>query len=119
MTIRLQLIVAGLVLLMLIYVSRMISKDKIDVKYALRWLALCVLVLILDFFPGILYWLAGISGIHLPSNMIFLVAILLLIMTVFALTANVSRVSQKNTRLIQEVALLRDEIERLQEKEKK
>ncbi|MCR5202475.1 MAG: DUF2304 domain-containing protein [Lachnospiraceae bacterium] len=117
MSIKLQIIVAVLVLLMLLYIIRMISKKKIDIRYALRWMALCIIVLVFDIFPKMFNWLSKVIGIQLPSNMIFMVAIILLITTMFALTTNVSRISQKNTRLIQEVALLRDEIDKIKEKE--
>lgn len=115
MTLRLQIIIAVLVVLILVYMINMVRKHSIDLRYSLKWFLLCILVLILDVFPGILTWLAKLAGIAVPSNMIFFVAILLLLLTVYSLTASVSRLSEKTRRLTQEIAILRDEVERLKE----
>ena len=113
MTIRVQLIIGILVAVMLMNIIHKIIQKKIDLRYSLRWFALCVVILIIDVFPDTLEWMARLSGIQLPSNMIFFVAIVLLSLTVFSLTAAVSRLSEKNMRLIQEVAILRNEVENL------
>ena len=111
MSIRLQISVAVLVLVMLLTIVNMVRKEKIDLRYALSWIVLCALVLVLDAFPGILEWVARLLGIEIPSNMIFIFAIFLLVVTVYSLTASVSRLADKNKRLTQELALLREEVE--------
>lgn len=118
MTTRLQIIVAVLTVVMILYIVRMTRQNKIDLRFSLRWVFLCLLVLLIDIFPGILDWLATITGIQLPSNMIFIAAIVLLTLTVYSLTTAVSRLSESNSRLVQETALLRDELRQIQNKEK-
>ena len=66
MSIRLQISIAVLVLVMLLTIMNMVRKEKIDLRYALSWIVLCILVLILDAFPGILLH-QFISELSLPD----------------------------------------------------
>ncbi len=113
MSLRLQICIAVIIIVLFIAIVNMIRREKIDLRYALSWMVLCFVALILDAFPGILEWMADALGIALPSNMVFIVAILLLTITIYSLTASVSRLSAKNKRLTQEMALLREEMERM------
>ena len=92
-------------------IANMVRKKKIDLRYSLRWMVVCVLILILDIFPQIIYFCAGLIGITLPSNMVFFVAILLLISVIYSLATSVSHLSEKVKRLTQEIALLKEELE--------
>lgn len=116
MTTRLQMIIAVFTVLMILYVVRMTRRNKIDLRFSLRWVFLCLLVLLMDVFPGILNWFAAVAGIQLPSNMIFIAAIILLTLTVYSLTTAVSRLTESNSRLVQEIALLKDELRQIQNK---
>ena len=109
--IRIQLLIGALLVLLLVYMISMIRKEKIDLRYALPWIIICLIIGVIDLCPWILEKLAGLFGMHVPSNMVFLVAIVLLSHRVFLLTASVSRLSGKNTRLAQEIALLKEALE--------
>ena len=74
---------------------------------------MCVLALILDIFPQLLYSCAEIMGITLPSNMVFFVTIVLLISVIYSLATSVSHLSTKVKRLTQELALLKEGVERM------
>ena len=113
MSLKLQICIAVLVLVMMFLIANMVRKKKIDLRYALGWLCLGAIVLILDAFPSILNNMAKILGVALPSNMVFMVGIIFLVVAIYMLTASVSRLSNKNKRLTQEMALLREELERM------
>jgi hypothetical protein len=115
MELRLQIFIALVIVVTFLMIANMVRKKLIDLRYALKWLLLCVVVLVLDIFPEILNWFAVALGVSLPSNMVFMVAIFLLVVTVYSLTASVSRLSTKTKRLTQELALLRDEVEKMKE----
>ena len=110
-SIRLQIFVAAGILLMAAAIIRMVSKKKIDLRYAIGWLLMLLMGLFIDFFPGILYSLSAFIGVRLPVNMIFMVTLFMLIMAAYLLTAAVSRNVERTKRLTQEVALLQREID--------
>lgn len=111
MSIKLQIAVGALVIIMLSTIVVMVAKKVIDLRYALSWMLLCVIVAAFDCFPGLMERLAEVTGVKLASNMVFIVAVFLLAMKVFFLTVTISRISEEKKKITQEVALLKQEVE--------
>lgn len=61
MNIKTQIVVAVIVILAFFYLGAMVRKNKIEIKYALPWGFMGCVILILDFFPGIIEEMAKIS----------------------------------------------------------
>ena len=114
MSFRLQVIICAAVLAVLALLIRMIWKRKIDLRYALPWLCLCVGMLILDFFPGITSWLAELMGVSLPINMMFFLGFCFCLLIIFMITMSLSRMGRKQKQLAQEMALLRRRLEEME-----
>ena len=74
MTLRLQLIVAVAVIVALFYIGNLVRIRRLELKYALIWFLVGVLLLIFDLAPGILDFLTDLLGITLPINMLFSLA---------------------------------------------
>ncbi|MCR2813599.1 DUF2304 domain-containing protein [Microbacterium sp. zg.Y1090] len=85
-------------------------------KYAVLWLAIGVLVLILGLFPGLLATVARWLGVALPSNLIFGLAILLLLGVALHLSWELSRAEDEIRRVAEESALLRADLEAVQQR---
>ena len=112
MTLRLQIVIAVIILLGLSIVVNMVRRKKIELKYALAWLGAGVLVLVFDCFPQLMDWLAGKLGIALPVNMLFFLGFCFALVIIFVLTIMVSRMSVRIKRLAQEIALYEHEKDR-------
>ena len=111
MSVVLRLLVAAIFIVFLICVLRLVSKDKLLLKYSLLWILLCVVCVICDLFPEIVYFASGILGFISPSNFIFLVSIALLLAISLSLSVAVSRLTIANKNLVQRVALLEKDLE--------
>ena len=118
MNLRIQIIIAVVIILALFVIINMIRKKALELRYALTWLAVGVIVLILDIFPGIMGWMSGAMGIELPTNMLFFMGFCFLLMLVFGLTIKVSKISDEVKRLTQEMAILQYDIEEKQKNAK-
>ena len=105
MNLRIQVIVAVIIILALIVILNMIRKKALELKYALAWLAVGVSVLILDVFPGVMRWLADFMGIEVPANMFFFFGFCFSLVLIFILTVMISRMSVRLKELAQELAL--------------
>ena len=114
MQLKIQVIIAVALLLLFGYIIRMIQKRSLEVKYALSWMGAIVALLIFDVFPPIMNWLASLFGIAVPSNWLFILGFCFFIVLVLALTIALSKLSNKNKELIQEVALLKRRVELLE-----
>ena len=113
MQLRLQFVVIALIAVMLFFVIRMTRKKSIDLRYSIFWIGLCVIIIVISLFPNTLEGMANVIGVELASNMVFMLAIILLVMITFLLTASISRLSTKTKRLTQEIALLKRELYKL------
>ena len=110
MSIRLQIIIAVIIVMALCVIVNMIRKKRLELRYALAWLIVGVGVLILDCFPQMIKWIAGKLGIASPVNMLFFLGFCFSLMIIFVLTIAVSRSSIRIKELTQELALLEKRI---------
>ena len=110
MSIRLQIIIAVIIVMALCVIVNMIRKKRLELRYALAWLIVGVGVLVLDCFPQLINWIAGKLGIASPVNMLFFLGFCFALMIIFVLTIAVSRSSIRIKELTQELALLEKRI---------
>ena len=111
---KLQMIGAAILLLGMLYIVRLVRKRKMELKYALPWLAVSFAALIVDCFPKLLSVLADLLGIATPVNALYLVAFLFSVCLLFALTVIVSRQSERIKQLVQSAALSEERVKRLE-----
>lgn len=117
MNLKLQIIIAVIILSGLGIFINLIRKNKLDLKYALSWILLGLGILVFDLFPGLTSFLAHLLGIEVPVNMLFFLGFCFSLLIIFSLTLAVSRLSRRITRLTQELALLSQKLNELKHSE--
>ena len=115
MTLKLQIVIAVIILLGLSVLINMVRRKQIELKYALAWLGAGLLVLIFDAFPRLMDWLSEKLGIASPVNMLFFLGFCFSLVIIFVLTIMVSRMSVRMKRLAQEIALYEHDEDRKSE----
>lgn len=98
-------------LIFFVFVAFLLRKGSVKEGFAILWLGSAGAVLLLAIFPGIAQSLSRLAGIELASNLIFFVAILLLVTVSLVVTHEIGNLQQKVQILTQEVAILRNKIE--------
>lgn len=111
MSTALHLVFVAFSVLFLIAVLRLVSRGKLLLKYSLLWLALGVVALIVSIFPGVAGAISHALGFGLTSNFVFFVALALLAAICMTLTVIVSWQSRDIRSLVQQMALLKKELE--------
>lgn len=96
-------------------VAEMLRRKKLREKYAIWWLVVGVATLILAAFPQLLDYVAQAVGVQLPSNLLFILSILMLLGVCLHLSWEISVVEEETRSLAEEVAILRIQIERINE----
>ncbi len=114
MSLKIQIIVAVIILAALVWIANMVRRQALDIRFALSWLTVGGVVLILDIFPGIMNYLVHLLGIELPVNMMFFFGFCFTLLLLFILTVKVSKQEEQLKRLTQEMALLEERIVRCQ-----
>lgn len=102
-------------LLFLVVVFRAIVKRRLLVQYALMWIIFSLGVFIFAVVPGVADGIRAFVGIEVTSNLIYLLAFLVLWVLTFSLTVIVSRQSQKIKSIIQMLSI-EEQIKREHEK---
>ena len=105
-----SLVVAALVLGA---VFNLLRSRRLREKYAALWIIVGILVVVLALFPGILSWLAGLVGVAVPSNLLFFLAIGLLMGVSLHLSLEISRLEDESRVLAENMAMLNLELESL------
>ena len=85
-------------------------------KYAVLWLFVSLVAIVLALLPGIVRWFSNLVGIEVPSNLLFFVTLLLLVLVGIQLSYELSRHEAKIRRLAEESALLSTRITELEER---
>jgi hypothetical protein len=93
-----------------LFVFFLLRRGVLREKYAVLWLFVSGVALVLAIFPGLLRWLSTAMGVQTPSNLLFFVTVVLLVLVSVQLSYELSRHEMRIRRLAEEVALLRREI---------
>lgn len=103
-----------LILAILIFamVFAQVRNQKMKEKYAALWLLVSATIIILAIFPHLLGALAQLAGVVMPVNLLFMLAIIMLIGVCLHLTLDLSRLGEDTRRLAEEVAILRSQLEK-------
>lgn len=119
MNFRLQIIVAIVIVIGMVYIVNKIRKKQVELKYSLTWFAVGIVYLLFDLIPQLQTWICGIVGISVPQNMLIFLALGLILVIIFGQTSIISKQSINIKRLVQETGILKAEIERLKNSEEK
>ena len=101
----------GAAILTFIFVFVLLRKGVLREKYAVLWLLVSGVALVLAVIPGTLQEISNFLGVETPSNLLFFVTVVLLVLVSVQLSYELSRHEARIRRLAEEVALLRQEIE--------
>lgn len=107
MTGRAHLVLFVITLAALLFVVHLVRKRNLRAKYAMLWLTIGALLLVVAAFPGVLDWMAARAGIYYPPAAFLLLAVAFLFLVVIHFSWELSRLEERTRTLAEEVALLR------------
>lgn len=96
-------------------VTILLLRRQLREKYAVLWLAIGLAALLVGAIPNALEWLTGALGFQLPANLIFTLAITLLLAVSLHLSWELTRTEERLRRLAEETAIARLAQTRLEE----
>ena len=109
---QLRVIALLVLVLLLLWVVSLIRRQRLSVQDSLAWLLTTLSAMAITAFPELLGAVSHLLGIQVPANALFGAGLVYLGVNVLALTIVASESSARLRRLVQEVALLRAELER-------
>ncbi len=109
---RVCLIVGILIYFVVLIV--LMKKQKLHLRYALTWLLMVVVMLIVAIFPGIVSLISKALGIASVVNTVFVLEGLFVLLILLSLTSIVSLQTNRIRRLVQTQALLERRVRELE-----
>jgi hypothetical protein len=97
----------------LLLVLELVRRRRLREEYSLLWLAIAFVMLVVSLWRDLLHRLSAEVGIAYPPNLLFLLASLFTLILLLYFSTVITRLTQENKDIAQEVALLRHEIETL------
>lgn len=90
----------------------MVRTRRLRAKYSVLWFSIGVLLAVLAIFPGLLVAISDLFNIDYPPATFMLAAISFLFVIVLHFSWELSRLEDRTRALAEEVALLRNDLER-------
>lgn len=103
-----SLIFSGFILYI---IFEMVKKKKIKEEYSILWFIMGLIFLFVSVFPSIIDKLGSLFGIAYAPTLILLLLIAFILAVLIHFSVVLSRLSEKNKDLIQEVGLLKHELD--------
>jgi hypothetical protein len=98
-------------LIILITLFEMLRRHRLREKFAVIWFVIAVCALVVALVPSLLTWATDVLGLSLPSNLLFFVASVVLLMLSLQHSYELGRLEERTRTLAEEVALLRLDVE--------
>ena len=113
---RIQLIAVACSIVLLIFIFELTRKKKIREEYSVLWLVFCFIFLIFSIWRKGLDFFASVVGIDYPPSALFLIFVLAIFLILIQFSIIISRLTEHNKNLTQEIGLLKMEISEIKKK---
>lgn len=113
LNLKLQIILICVSLAFMAYIIQHLRNEVVDLKYSIVWFLLGALLILISILPQLPAVIAQFLGIGLVINAIFVSIIFIILLMLLIFTIGISKIQNKQVRLTQEIALLRNELEEL------
>ena len=88
----------------------LVRRDHLHGSYALWWLAVAVVILLLGVFPPVIDWLGSVTGIYYPPVLPIIVGIGMILIRMLKMDIDRSQQERQLRRLTQKLAILEQEL---------
>jgi len=111
---RIQLLAIFGSLFLILLILELIRRNYLKERYSLLWLTTGGVFLVLSLTIELLTPVTRFLGFEMVSNALFLAGIVFLIIIALGMTITLSRLSERNKQLTQEVVFLKKKVEDLE-----
>ncbi len=105
MPIVLRIALIAVSLIAFSYVIMKIRRSQLQIEYALFWICMSILMIVMAIFPGIVYWCTERLHMMSAANFVFLFVISIMLVKIFMMTIEISVLENKVKDLVQQLAI--------------
>ncbi|MCI9279904.1 MAG: DUF2304 domain-containing protein [Bacilli bacterium] len=107
MNIHLRILLVVFSILLTIIIFKLISKNKLPIKYSLFWLFSALVIFLVSLFPNFINIFTKLIGFETTSNFIIGIILGLLLIITLLLTIIIADQKRRLKLLVQEVSILK------------
>jgi hypothetical protein len=100
---------------LLFFLIYLIRKKKLREEYAILWIAVFIIFLIISIFRGLIDYLSNLLGIYYQPTSLFIVLIIGLLLLMLHFTIVISDLKMKINKLVINLTLLEEKMSRMKE----
>ena len=115
MSVALRIVLIVTTIIYLLYIIKSVKSKKLQLSFSIFWIIMGIIMIVAAVFPHIIDAVSDFLGFEITSNMVFFIAIFIIVYLIFNLTVKISKENDKNRELIQEVSMLKRKVEKLEE----
>ena len=112
-----KIVAVTLAIVMIAVVIELVRRHKLREEYSLLWIGTAFTLLVLALWPGLLSWFQSMIGAKLPTSALFFGALVFLMLVALQFSIRLTRLTTRNRVLVQKVALLQEQVEKLRERD--
>ena len=105
MTIVFRIVLIAVAVLSLLYMMRKIHQSKLQIEHSIFWFIFSIVILIMAIFPILPTLLAKLLGIQSTVNLVFLIIIFVLIIRLFQVSMQLSKIENRLKNFVQHEAI--------------
>ena len=110
---KIQIIAILLSIGFLFYIGRLIVKGKLREEYSFVWVFGALMLILFSFWRDGIEVVAKLLGVYAPPNLIFTSIIFVILIYLLHLSVVISRLQSNNKEMSQEIALLKNKIDKI------
>ena len=118
MSLSLKIVLVIIVITYIFFVLRAVKKKKMRLSYLIIWMVIGIVLLVSVILPNFVENVSKLIGFEMPINMIFSVAIFVIIYLIFDLISVISKQEKKIVLLIQEISILKENLKKIENDKK-
>lgn len=112
LSLRIALII--ITLIYLLFILRAIKRKKLQISLSIFWILTGVILMISIAIPNFIDKISRWLGFELTTNMIFCITIFIAFYLIFNLMILISDLKRKNVKLIQEISILKNRVDKIE-----
>lgn len=105
-----------IVIMYIFFIMKSVKRKDMRINYLIFWSISGIALIIALLIPNLVETVSNKIGFEMPINMIFSIAIFIILYLIYNLTIQISKEQAKNVQLIQEISILKQKIEEIEKK---
>ena len=112
---QIQIVAISVSLLLFLFIMYLIRSQRLKEEYSLLWIFFSLVFIVFSFWRGGLDYISEFLGVAYPPAALFMILLMAIFLILIEFSIIISKLSDKNKSLAQEIGLLKHRLEKLED----